>query len=338
MKKKILTLVACMLTLGALAQEEDTANKLANIDWNENPDEMTTIDDIKSERQSVANRVINDTHIKKIWANHGYFHIAYHLKGSMNPTGTKVDGTMKMNGIDLMPQNIYSGMLESNGSLHVVPKYTVDFAASIQAGKNIKLHKPIIDIFQFNIDFTGADLTFSRYKAYKFGDFCYDSSLEYTFTDDDGDSDNYRFCHWNSEKYEISYGMNLGPSLTIAPFARMRGAKGLHYMKFNFYWHIGYCFSAILQNSKASQDMQYDGTNKKILEDKNPTQILGGHGLYQTMGFNMAGKRIGMGYEHRWGKVKYVNFTKRSDYGGKDLNYKFDTSINRIFISYRFGK
>ena len=50
----------------------------------------------------------------------------------------------------------------------------------------------------------------------------------------------------------------------------------------------------------------------------------------------MTWRRIGFGYEHRWGNLKYKNLIAKSEYG--EYSYKFNTTINRIYFTYRFGK
>lgn len=338
--KKILIAVACFVSLSAFGQEE-TESKVQNIDWKENAEDMTTVDDIVRERQEVANRAVREQHMKKVWSNHGYFLLSWHLKADMNPVET-LNGEEHDN---WKTQGIETGLGKA-------PLYKRDWGASLIAGKNIKLHKPIANVVQFNLDFTGADVRADHYKVDTIPGtkFAYDSNQMFTPYNDDGKpkKDIY-YSHWNVEKYVLSYGMNLGPSITIAPFSRLYGAKGLHYMKFNFYYHIGYRASVMIQRGDSKLDKQYatlpdktdssyDGKLEK-LNEKNPTQWLIGHGLYQSWGISMVWKRIGIGYEHSWDKgLKYRNMGKKAYFGNKDIQYKFDTTTNRIYLSYRFGK
>ena len=238
--KKILTLVACLLTLGAMAQEEDTVNKVANIDWNENVDELKTVDDLVKERQDVANRAAREEHMKKIWANHGYFHIAWHTVGNLDPQETCLG---KFNKKKIIEPGIKTGMGDE-----LVSKYERDWGVSIIAGKNIKLHSPIADILQFNLDFTGVDININHFKGSKKTPI-YDSGYKETDKKEKKATNQFTYydknlpkealySHWNAEQYEAGYGMNLGPSITIAPFSRLYGAKELHFLKFNFYYHI----------------------------------------------------------------------------------------------------
>lgn len=337
--KKILIAVACFVSLSAFGQEE-TESKVQNIDWKENAEDMTTVDDIVRERQEVANRAVREQHMKKVWSNHGYFLLSWHLKADMNPVET-LNGDEHSN---WKTQGIETGLGKA-------PLYKRDWGASIIAGKNIKLHKPIANVLQFNLDFTGADVRADHYKAEPHNPpFIYDSNKTFTHYDDDGmNKGQIQYSHWNVEKYVVSYGMNLGPSITLAPFSRLYGAKGLHYLKFNFYYHIGYRASAMIQRGDSKLDAQYaslpdksDSSYKnelRKLDDKNPTQFLIAHGLYHSWGISMVWKRIGIGYEHSWDKgLKYRNMSKKSDFGDKDIQYKFDNTTNRIYLSYRFGK
>jgi len=320
MKKVFLTAFACLLTLASWGQEEDIDNRLANIDWREDSMEITTISDIVKTQQTITNRAAQESHLKKVWAHRGYFNISYHTQATMSPSSPLETG------------------VPFNGGY--APEYKASIGASIQVGRSIKLHKPIANMLLFNLDYTGIDLNFNRYKAENKGMDIYDASKKYSYTDDDGDLQGpFYHNHWNVEKYEVSYGMSLGPSVTLAPFTHIDGAKGLHFLKFNFFYHIGYCASLLFLNGDVKNDVSYDEDDKagkKALKERFDGQFMIGHGLYQSWGVSMTWKRIGLGYEHRWGKMKYKNVKGKSEYD--DLWTKFDTTTNRLFLSIKIGK
>lgn len=328
MKKELTTMLLSMFAAAVMAQETNGDNRLANIDWQEDSVEITTIKDIIRTQQAVTSRSATSAHFAKVWSKRGYFNAAYHTKATLTPQSP-----------------IPTGVSGYNGGQ--VPKFETNWGASIMAGKNIKLHKPIANTLQFNLDFTGVDLSVNHYNAENSGKFIYnsDANNRREVTNEDGSVDKYYYMHWNLEKYEISYGMNLGPSLTIAPFTHVSGANGLHFLKFNVYYHVGYNAAFMLMKGKIESDVQFAllpiGTSayknaKEELEQRNENQFVVGHGLYQTMGFNMTWKRIGFGFEHRWGALKYKNVAAKSEYGSD--TYKFNASANRIYLTYRFGK
>ena len=342
MRKKLATILLSMFAIASQAQDTDRENRLANIDWQEDSVEITTIKDIVRTQQMVTNRTAQAGHFAKVWSNHGFFNIAYHTKGTLDPVSTI---PLKK---DSKTDYIGTGVAYLNGK---APMYTNNWGASIMAGKNIKLHKPIANTLQFNIDFTGIDLSINHYTTEPGEDGdkknVYDSKAVFDYKDKNGVSQgDRRYSHWNLEKYDISYGMSIGPSLTLAPFTHINGARGLHFLKFNFYYHVGYNATLMLMNSDPESDKQYkqlpdnptaaevDAYN--LIGEYNENQLLLGHNLYQSIGFNMTWKRIGLGYEHRWGNLKYKNLVLKSEYG--DYSYKFNATTNRIYLTYRFGK
>ena len=316
MKKELTTMLLSMFAAAVMAQETNGDNRLANIDWQEDSVEITTIKDIIRTQQAVTSRSATSAHFAKVWSKRGYFHAAYHTKSTLAPEEAI------MTGLDAT---------EYNGGL--VPTFSRKWGISIMAGKNIKLHKPIAQMVAFNLDFTGLDLSFNYYKAENGGERIYDSGK--TYADEDGETCYYP--HWNARKYQLSYGMNLGPSLTLAPFTHVNGANGLHFLKFNVYYHIGYRVSFMLHNPDIDEDVQE--TNTALygdeLEARNHIQFMIGHGLYHSIGFGMSWKRIGFGYEHTFGKYKFKSI------GDDDFEgtwYDFKTTTNRVFLTYRFGK
>jgi len=337
MKKQLTTFAVLLFSSLVLAQNENenSDNRLANIDWKEDTVEIVTVKDIIKTQQNITKRAALAGHYAKVWSKRGFFNVAYHTKATLEPQ-----------------EAIETGLGATGYNNGKVPKFTADWGASIMVGKNIKLHKkPIANTLTFNLDYTGVDLTFNKYSAepglnndHK-NIYNSDDALRRHINNDDGTSNDYYYLHWNLEKYEVSYGMTFGPSITLAPFNYVYGANGLHFLKFNFYYHIGYNASFLLMIGDIESDTQFGQlpakgnskykSAKENLEERNENQFILGHGLYQTLGFNVTWKRFGLGYEHRWGGLKYKNLVAKTEYGSD--SYKFDSTTNRIYLSYRFG-
>ena len=156
MRKKLATIVLSMFAVAAMAQ--DTDSRKANIDWKEDSVEITTIKDIVRTQQAVTSRTATAAHFDKVWKNHGFFNVAYHTKATLDPVATY--NLLKKNNEEA--KYIETGVAYNGGK---APKFTNNWGASIMAGKNIKLHKPIANTLQFNIDFTGIDLSVSHYST-----------------------------------------------------------------------------------------------------------------------------------------------------------------------------
>ena len=328
MKKHLTAVLLFFCASSMTAQDDKVDSRLTNIDWKEDSTEIITVRDIIRTQQKVTTRAALTDHYAKVWGNRGFFNVSYHLQSTMDPSRT-----------------IPTGFSLNNGEL---PKQTAKYGGSILVGKNIKLHKkPIANTLAFNLDFIGVDLNFNYYDGEKAdGDSVYNSKATYDVKEK-GKTKTFHYIAWNQKKYQLSYGMMIGPSITLAPFNYIKDAKGLHFMKFGFYYHIGYRASALLIIGDKEKDYQYPGENvfyntwnenqRNELEEYNENQFLVGHGLYQAWGVTMSWKRIGFGYEHCWGKdLKYKNIAGKSKFG--DSSYKFDIVTNRIYLTYRFGK
>lgn len=324
MKKRFLTLTFCFFALSSFAQENEMGKRLANIDWNEDSTEITTIKDIAKVQQSIARQTALKDHNAKIWAHRGFFNLAWHRKNSLTPHS-----------------EIKTGVPSYNDGW--VPDFNNDkYGGALQLGRVIKLHKPIANMVMFGLDYTGMDLNVNYYKAENKGKNIYDNSQQFTTED----NESYYYSHWNAAKLDVSYGMSFGPSITLAPFTHINGAWGLHYLKFSFYYHIGYEAAFQLQLASYEGDVKMPTGDSKPknnelnqLKEHNSTQFMLGHGMYQAWGINMVWKRVGIGYEHRWAsKIKYMNLTKDAkDEYGKD-KYEFDATTNRIYFTYKIGK
>lgn len=231
-------------------------------------------------------------HISDVWSRNSYFNFGYNLGSSLTP---KNDMTVK-------------GYGDLDGKK--MPKFDYDFGLMAQLGNNIKLHKkPIANMVRINLDFTYIDLNYNQYKAN-------DGFGQYT----EG-TNSTKPLPWLSKKYELSYGMSLGPSVTVAPFSSFNFPSDLHYLKINGYAHFGYeiAFLGMSEYKNGSHSLNFDCINF-------------GYGRVWRFGLNVSWKFIGLGWETRIAYPKYK--CTNSDYGKESYNFK--SSSNRIYLTIRY--
>lgn len=305
MKRKLIFILTCLLSTAVFAQVENDDNKVV-IDWSEDSTDITTIQDIIKVQQQVTNRNVTEQHFADVWGRRGYFNFSYNTT-KLSPKGNYP------NGLD----NGSVGELKSN------------WGASIQYGRSYRLHKkPIGNVALFNIDYTGIDLNVNHFEAIGNGTYKYNSSIKHTETED-GKASEYYNLPWNMEKYEVNYGMTLGPSLTLAPFNLLSG-NGLHYIKFNVFYHIGYNISMIYSPNDKKLDENQSGEDFQAMESN--LKMAWGHGMMQSFGFNISWKAIGIGFEHRSSTIKYKAMNTK-DFGKNE--YEFSSATNRISLQIR---
>lgn len=309
MKRKFIFIMTCLFSTAVFAQVENEDDKVS-IDWSEDTTEITTIKDIIKVQQQVTSRNATEQHFADVWGRRGYFNFSY-------------------NNTKLTPKdNNYP-----NGQGGFVSEMKSDWGASIQYGRCYRLHKkPIANVATFNIDYTGIDLNVNHFKAEGTGQ--YDSRDRHP-GEGDKKSESFYTLPWNMEKYEVNYGMSLGPSLTLAPFNLLNG-NGLHYIKINVFYHIGYNVSMIYTPNDKKLDVNqsgvvdYNDTDYKAMESN--LKMSWGHGMIQSFGINLSWKAIGIAYEHRTGKIKYKAMNT-SDFGNNE--YEFTNATNRISLQIR---
>lgn len=177
--------------------------------------------------------------------------------------------------------------------------YKSSWGFTFQNGRSFNLHRiPISQILRFSLDWSWLDLMFNHYDAAT--DFGYPIDV------------------WDNEKYEFQAGMNIGPSITVAPFTHIKNAKGLHHLKFNAYFHVGYTAAGIFM---------------KEPDESFSTDLLHfGHGMTTSFGASMNWRAIGIGFEMR--NAKGLDFKPVKD-NEEDTEREFDASTNRLFIQFR---
>ncbi len=301
-KKLLLTTLTCAFVFNSFAQGE-VENKLANIDWEEDSTDVTTVNDIVKIQQSIALNNSTGSHLRDVWGRRVYFDLCYN------------NGKLKSR------EAITTG---PNATTDIKDKdYKSDWGVSIKWGQNFRLHKkPIANIIGINLDYTWVDLNVNHYK-YKEG-YKFDGTA--TFTDEKGNLDCY-YTPWDFEKYEVSYGMALGPSITFTPFAFVK-SKGLHFFKINVYYHFGYNVALTLI---PKDDNKEHYTSSSIPSDAKTIRLNLANDFYSAVGFNISWKTIGIGFETRSANYDY----KPIDVKFGENKYKFKSTTSRVYLQFR---
>ena len=315
MKKKLIFSITCLIAISAYGQDVNEPNLPMTFNWQEDTTEVTTINDIIRMQQDVTNKKFAESHYRDVWSRKGYFNISY------NSTTLTPD------------QSIPTGV-----GGNVVPEFKSDWGVSLNIGRSYALHKsPIANMLQFNFDFSYIDLNVNHFKQEGDGNL-YDSRSILNY-----DGKEYYYTPWNLEKYDLNYGMSVGPSISIAPFTSTN-VSALHHIKLNAFFHVGYHVSLLYMTNDEEADIN---PTKKREDVQTETQALEyeryekmskglkfdlGHGLITSFGFSITWKFIGLGYERRSGSLKYQSLST-DDYSKQ--KYEFKSSTNRVFIQFR---
>ena len=305
MKKKLTLSIVCLAALNVFGQNVQDQEIFKNVDWKEDTTEITTVNDIVKMQQDVTNKNYRSSHYRDVWSRKSYLNLSY------NSTTLTPDGT------------IYTGV-----GTGVVPEFKSNWGFSLQAGRSYALHKtPIANVLQFNIDYTYLDLNVNHFTHEGDGKNLYDSSSRL--------ADDKYYTPWNLEKYELNYGMAIGPSISIAPFTSLN-AKDLHHVKLNLFYHIGYHVSLLHMVSDEDADVNkatevgQAKTDHDLMKENLKLDL--GHGLISSFGFSVTWKWIGIGYEYRSASLKYKSLSTK-DFSND--SYKYKASSSRVFIQFR---
>ncbi len=306
--KFVYAMVVSMFALSVFAQT-DQDDRLANIDQDEDLTEIQTVNDILKMQQNISAQKLGNAHNRNVWSNRKFTNFAYNNVKMDSKDGVSMGPTMG-DGRDL--------------------SYKSNWGVSITRGKNFRLHNPIGNVLSIYLDYVGFDLSVSHFK-YEDG---YQFNAEATFTTDPKrQGKECFFTPWSFEKYEANYGMRLGPSITIAPFAN--SGSGVSFLKINGYFHFGYNIDFCFIPKDSDEDHYVTGTYDSN-NDGVAMRLNWSHGVYTAAGASLSWKHIGVGFETRSGENKYKPF---DDTFGKDvdyLNYKFKNKASRIYLQYRF--
>lgn len=316
MKKKLI-LFAFVVSTANVLYAQDVGDTSYVLDELEDSTNVTTVKDIIKKKRKVFSTVSNSDHFQKVWSRKTFFNISY-LNETLTPVET--DNGTTTPGVPITDLKNAEGYLNGGKAL----EYKSDWGISLQNGKNFYLHKkPIANIVSISLDYSWIEFSAAHFKA--------EESINSLKVIDNTpyNKNTYGrqfYTPFNAEKYEINYGMTLGPSLTIAPFTPISSASGLHFFKFNAYFHVGYNASLLLFNNDDSENNKDNTNNDGVSMDF-------GHGLCTSFGVNLSWKAIGVGFEKRKTSYEYKSI-KTNTYG--DDKYKFDSNSTRFYVQFRF--
>ena len=311
-KRIILPTLLGLLAAGVGAQTKDVSTE--NIDWEEDTAKVVSITDILNMRQSISTMNDRQSHFAKVWGNRTFLNISYTNERLLPTEGI----------------GIYTGVDEEK-----VEEFKSDWGISLKWGHNYQLHKrPIANIVSINMDFVWTDINVAHFKA-KGNEDLYDSSSTFTKEDEQGNLNRHYYLPWNLEKYDFNYGMAVGPSITVAPFTTIN-SRGLHYIKLNFYYHIGYSASLLLMKNdkgKADKNTSESGELYRQHDLLKGSQLALGWGLIQSFGFNIGWNFVCVGYEYRKSMMKFQAIdTNRFSNRRED----FKSMNSRFYLQFRF--
>lgn len=243
-----------------------------HFDNQEDTTEVSTLAGLLAQKQKVTSHSNEKEHFNAVWKKTKTFDFNY----------TTTTMTPKFND-------------NAGRGVNLDEKYESDWAFTLSRTKSFNIHKPIANMLKFSIDWRGFQLNVNHFKVSKnAAGFAYDSQVE---TDNIGtDNEKYKYP-WNLEKYEASYAMGVGPSITIAPFVPLHKDK-LDFFRINAYYHFNY--SAAVVYSQNDKKLDANGTNTSLASrfDK-AVKLQWGHGYGTTFGFSVSYKTVGVGYEKR---------------------------------------
>lgn len=288
------------------------------LDVAEDTTQVNTITDIVAIQEAVSKSNYTDAHFADVWSKKSFINIGYNLSSTMKAK-----------------QAINLGY-----NSHSITEFNKIQSGMIQAGHSYTLHKgALANMVQINLDYTYVDLGFSYIKAEPFANEFDKTDTETTPDlnpdvngDNNGDTNVFdpstyygygapkkTYLPWAAKKYYLTYGMTLGPSITVAPLTMLPNRQ-LHYLKLNLYYHIGYHAGIMYMDQKSNENATFDN-------------VMWCHGLSQSYGVSLSWKSIGIGWESRFSfSPKFKSFSGENPKGG----YKFDNTSSRIYISIRY--
>lgn len=314
MKRKLILLSSLLaFSFCSFAQIAATESDRQNFDPEENLNNVVSVKKLIQDHQVATSSNYAEKHFEQVWKHRTYLNLNY-VNGTLTPISEIVEGEEK--------PGVPTGIDRRTNS------YKSSWGAALKNGSNARLHKkPIANLFQFNLDVNWIDLSVNHYNAESNGKNIYSSENANTPTNTNWNyskNESCKYTPWNVEKYDISYGFTLGPSLTLAPFNYVN-SKGLHFVKFNIYYHIGYNISLMMMRCTPEGDITSQ-------DEENNTVMDYGHGLCKTFGMNLSWKSIGLGYETKNSTYKYKPIT--GGYG--DDASKFKSTSSRLYLQFRF--
>ena len=305
MKKKIiLSAFALMCAVFSYAQGSVTGDdEPLNID--EDTTSVSSLDEIVKTQEMVYTKKFRDKVVQNVWKRKSSFSVAY--------TTTNLEGDLQM----------YNSTKDAYEPVN--QKFENDWGLTMKIATTVRFHKrPIADIVSFGLDYSLLDLSVNHYKELE-GDKLYKSS-ETWMEDIDGKIRNPHYIPWGLQMYNFTYGMNLGPSIGVAPFARFKNPQLAH-LRLHLYFNVGYRASLLLMKGNDDKDAAQPHDEKV----KESSKLQWGHGFYTMFGVRMSWKGIGIGYELVNGSQNYKSV--ETEIYGSATN-KLKESSHRIVLSY----
>ena len=240
---------------------------------------VTTLNDIIAQESKTKTDVKYDQHLRKVWGKNTFFNISY-------------------NKTELSSEEFPLG-----GGLMAPNEFKSDFGVGLQWGQTFNFHKKALgNVVFFGLDYTWMDLNFNKYKEGKpaagWGAETYQNPP----------------MPWHNEKMSVDYGMSIGPSITLYPFAPMR-KNAADNVRLQGYFHVGYKAEGFLIKMEKDNELAW------------------GHGLFTAFGANLTFNSIGLGFEMRNDNNINVKHVEKK-YGTEKM--KFKEKITRLYIQFRF--
>lgn len=291
MKKILLSSLALVWACVGFAQTE--IEKARVLDVAEDTTQVYTVTDIIEMQEAVSKTTSSAAHYSSVWGRKTFFNIGYNVSGSMKPKDDIPLGLTGEQGENI-PQ--------------YAPEFKTKWGVMLQLGHNYTLHKgALANMVQINLDYSYIDLNLNHYDEESYAKYYNGETNEN--------------LPWASKKYDLTYGMTLGPSITVAPFTKLNIPQ-LDYLKLNIYYHVGYHAGLLLMDQK-------DESQKGINFD----HLAWCHGLSTSFGLSVSWKSIGIGWETRNFSPTYKSIS--GDYS-TDTKYKFKNNSSRIYLSIRY--
>lgn len=308
MKKLLLFGIVLGAALPAMPQAiTETAVVL---DQTEDTTRVTTIKDIIVTQEMVNSRNTTDAHLSNVWKRKSYFNPGFVFS--------------KLSTRENVPLN---------NNENAAFSFKSDWGAQVELGHSYTLHRgALANMVQINLDFTYIDLTVNHYKSDKSILEKYKSTDKWGGNSSSSYQNGYDYLPWGADKYDATYGMSLGPSITIAPFIPLN-IRGLHFIKFNAYYHIGYNVGVLLLDQKRPNRNSSTSVNTKDSNSLSFDYLNWGHGLSTSFGVSVSWKSFGIGWETRSANLNYKP-ASTAEYGNSQ--YKLKNASNRVYLSIRY--
>lgn len=171
--------------------------------------------------------------------------------------------------------------------------------------------KPIAGMIKFGIDATWFDIQYSKFKSL-------DESGDWTSEIPSGGSNDDDFdLDFNLGTMALGFGMGVGPSVTVAPFIRMK--KALQPLRATLYFHYVPTLEMFMESN--DEDTELSSAFCNMFK-------FGGEIHY---------RKIGLGIEGRWGASDFnpTYFDEELDRGDSS-KYKRKFASTRFYVQFTF--